>query len=178
MIRRLSIALGALVCLLVLAGAPSLAAYSSYLDLEAQNLGEIHGEVETHPFENTIEVFDFHHLLLSPEGMGTTHEEIIFTIRLGKASPLIAFVMDNNIQVWGDFKFVRVVGGGGLVNYYTVAFEGGRITAVEPITPNVLDPANGIFPDMVRVRLTYQSLTLTYMPEGIEVQLSNAGKGK
>jgi len=174
MIRRLPL-LVALVFFLLAWTPCANAAMVAYLFLEGSNQGQIPGEIEEQHYEEHIAIYDFHHLILRDDSGHVSHEELIFTMRMGKASTKIFQSLDTGEAMIGHFKFMRLDGTGQLEHYYSISLENGRITAVEPITPNVLDPEHETFPNMVRVRMIYQRIVLTYEPDNIEVQLEVGG---
>lgn len=142
--------------LAAVAGADSFAAEQLYLELEGNTVGPIDGYVTANEFANQIEVFEFHHLLRDPAGKVVVHEQVVFTTRLGKATPLIMQAWDSGEPLTQCvFSFLRDVNGND-VHYLTVELQGGRIAAVEPITPS--PPSTE---DLVRVRIAYDQLVAT-----------------
>ena len=174
--------------LVVLLAMPcSLGALSAHLQLEGANQGPIEGDAPEAGFEDMIEVFDFHHLIVVPTELTTglpsgtiQHHQIIFTTRIGRSTPQLMQAMGTGETMSiAIFRFRRPdpKAGGAPHNYYTVELLNSRIFAVEPITADTLDPANAGRPDMARVRMGYQEIIFRDEIHSTEFQLAVAGKG-
>jgi len=127
--------------------------------------------------EDTIECLSFQDGVRTAReastGMATgerSYEPICISKRIDKSSPLIAKALVNNEVVEGEFKFYRPnpLGDGTTEHYYTIEIKEGRVSSVERISPDVIDPASANAPATERVGFVFGYVRWTYEPDGIE----------
>ncbi len=159
---------------LIVAGASSqsFAAFIIEMTATGAQQGPILGDSTQAPYLNMIEVFEFHHLIDNTGGRAT-HEPIVFTKKIDRASPPFYTALANAESLSMLFRFVRANQSGTENIYYTVQLLGARIVAIEPITRNFFETASANLPDTERVRVTYTSIQVTYTSTGGTATLSN-----
>ena len=123
---------------------------------------------------NTIQAYDFHHLVTAPSGGGTQHENIIISKRMDRATVKLWTALDTRESMSWVCRFYRpaLSGGGAEEQFYTVTLGNARIVAMEPIVANTLDAATSAYPPMERVRLAYQTMTLEWTANGQTHQMN------
>ena len=123
---------------------------------------------------NTIQAYDFHHLVTAPSTGAVQHENIIMSKKIDKATVKLWKALDTRESMSWDCKFYRPnpSGDGTTEQFYTVTLGNARLIAIEPIVANTLDATNSAYPAMERVRLSYQTMTVTYTNGGATYQLN------
>jgi len=119
--------------------------------------------------ENTIQVYDFHHLVTAPSTGATQHENIIISKKMDKATVKLWTAIDTRETMSWDCRFYRPSpsGAGTEEQFYTVTLANARIVSMEPIVANTLDATTSSYPPMERVRLSYQTMTVTWNNGGV-----------
>jgi len=124
--------------------------------------------------ENTIQAYDFHHLVTAPSTGATQHENIIISKKMDRATVPLWKALDTRESMSWVCKFYRpaLSGGGAEEQFYTVTLGNARIVAMEPIVANTLDATTSTYPPMERVRLSYQSITMVWSNGGVVYQMN------
>jgi type VI secretion system secreted protein Hcp len=164
-----------------------LAALISSTALAAQDLavkitGAVQGEIQgdnpnvTLGRQNTIQGFEYHHLVTIPANTAPIqHETIILTKPYDRATVKLWKAMDQREPLQVEFWHYRNSPSTGYTErYYRVVLNNARIVGIEPITPNTLDPDRVQWPSIERVRLAYDSMTVIWEPAGLQYQLLTA----
>lgn len=162
---------------IVLTFGPSFAADDIAVRIVGSVQGEIQGDnpVSSLGRENTIQGFEYHHLVTIPPGTNTTkHETIILTKPYDRATVKLWTALDQRELLQVEFWHVRPdpSGAGTTERYYTVRLSNARVVGIEQITPNTLDATLSQWPSIERIRFEYQTMTVTWEPSGLEHQLS------
>jgi type VI secretion system secreted protein Hcp len=172
------LAMAVVSCALLLATSTVHASMPFYVKITGENQGVIEGEVQIGGREGTIEGLEFHHLVEVPidpdsgDPVGKRqHQTVIFTKWVEKSSPKLWTAMINNETLTEVlFKFYRPDQHGSEQHYYTVKLENASLVAIEPFTPQVLDPDYDEFGDHERVRLTYGKIIWTHEIDGAQAE--------
>lgn len=127
--------------------------------------------------ENTIECLSFIDSVRTARekssGMATgraTFEPMRFTKRIDQSSPLLAKALTDNEVVDGEFRFFRPApaGDGTTEQFFTVKFEGGRLSAITRTSPDTIDPGSALAPPLEEVAIVFRKIIWTYEPKGVE----------
>lgn len=105
-----------------------------------------------------------------------THECIVITKRLCKATPLLAKAMCNNETINGKFDFFRPRGDGTDECFFTVTIKGAQIDSIKRFSPDVMDPAAAKAPPTEEIALRYHTICWNYRPTGCEHEDSWSGE--
>jgi len=99
-----------------------------------------------------------------------TYEPIRIVKRIDKSSPLIAKALCNNEVVEGTFKFFRPnpAGDGTTQHFFSVVIEEGRVSALQRVSPDTIDPASSTAPPTEEVAFSFGKIRWTYEPDGVE----------
>ncbi|NJN64059.1 MAG: type VI secretion system tube protein Hcp [Acidobacteria bacterium] len=153
-------------------------------DLAVRITGAVQGDIQgdnPRPSlgrENTIQGFEYHHLVTVPTSGGPTtkHETIILTKPYDRATVKLWRAMDQRELLQVEFWHFRPSpsGDGTTERYYTVTLTNARVVGIEQITPNTLDATLVQWPSIERVRFEYDSMRVIWEPSGLQYQLSTA----
>lgn len=145
-----------------------LAASDAYMTINADVVGNINGEVDVAGFEDTIEVFEMHHLFTRTSDT-TEHKPLIVTVPMDKSTPLLMHVLDQELNIIDmNIKFIRPDSNTGQPDhFYTYTITGAKLVAAEPVMYDNNLPENFNLRTAVRLRFTYQEITHTFENEGI-----------
>ena len=150
-----------------------LAASDAYMNITAEVVGNIPGEVEVAGFEDSIEVSEMHHLFTRANG-ATEHKPLIVTVPMGKSTPKLLEVLDQGLNITElSIKFNRPDSGTGLQDqFYTYTLLNAKLVAAEPVMYDNELVENLQLRSSVRLRFTYQSITHTFEDGGISAVLT------
>lgn len=95
--------------------------------------------------------------------------EVKYVQRIDKSSPLLAKALVNNEVAEGIFKFFRpnLTGDGTTQQFFTFEGKQGRITSVNPWSPDTLNPATAAMPALYQFTMIFQRVIQTYEDGGI-----------
>ncbi|KML54605.1 type VI secretion protein [Burkholderia cepacia] len=149
-----------------------------YLTLEGQNQGKIEGSVEVSGHEGKILVQAVDHPIEIPKSPQTglptgkrIHFPLKLTKELDKSSPKLSQALASGEQMKSVvLEFYRITKEGREEKYYTIKLENAIVMSIKAWTPNCLDQENQQFGHMEDVSFTYEKITWTYEPDGIEAE--------
>jgi len=153
-------------------------AMTSYLTLEGANQGKMEGDVKQKGREKSILVYEVEHSIEIPRdtltGMPTgqrLHKPFSITKHLDKASPLImqAVTSGEHMKTF-ELKYFRINEKGQEEHYYTVKLENAIIVTTRQYKPLTFLAENKPYHDMEVVSFSYEKITVTYVPDGIEAE--------
>ncbi len=106
------------------------------------------------------------------------YEPIRIRKRIDKATPLIARALTQNEVVEGTFKFYRPswVGDGTEEQFFTVEIQQGRVSSIQRLSPDSMDPAASARPMEEMVELLFGEITWTHEDGGISHMDSWSGE--
>lgn len=153
------------------------AALNAYLTLSGAGQGDITGDVIEAGREGTILVSEIHHLMHIPVDPTTgqpsaalQHEPFVFTKQVDRATVNMYQALSNLESLTATFKYYRSdPQTGQLQEYFSIQLTNALLIAIEPIKAEIQDPANTAFPDMERVRMTYQEILITHESESVQI---------
>jgi type VI secretion system secreted protein Hcp len=94
--------------------------------------------------------------------------------KLDRATVNLWRAMDTNeMLVDVKFHFWRPDGMGGEEQYYQVELTGARIVAIEPLSPRLDVPETQNIDFTERIRMSYETMTVTWTDGGIVYTLSS-----
>lgn len=95
---------------------------------------------------------------------------MMFRKRIDKSSPLLAKALVDNEKIDGVFKFFRPnpTGDGTTEQFYTIAIKDGRVASLKIFSPDSIEPATSVWPQMEEVSFVFHTITWTYTNGGIE----------
>lgn len=115
---------------------------------------------------NGSQAWEYHHLAAREVVNGVPgalrHHQIIVTKRADDAENLLWQRLDSG-ELIPEVIIESPVGSPNRVRF-RLTLTNARILGLEPIIPHVHDPDSGTFGDQTRIRMDYQSLTLSYGP--------------
>ena len=149
-----------------------------YLTLDGQNQGKIEGSTVVKGHEGKILVQAVEHTIEIPKSPQTglptgkrVHGPTTLTKEIDKASPKLFQALCSGEQMKEVvLEFYRISPKGTEEKYYTVKLENAIITSIRSWTPNCLNPDNKQMGHMEDVALTYEKITWTFDPDGIEAE--------
>lgn len=121
--------------------------------------------------ENSIQCYQYDQAGATTRSAGSglatgrrQYDPIIIRKRIDKSSPLIAKALTNNEVIEGVFKFFRPnpSGDGTTEQFYTVTFKQGRISRIEELVPDTLNPPDSARPPMEQVAFVFRTISWTY----------------
>lgn len=155
---------------MLMTGASVQAAQNVYLSLKADG-NDIPGDspVASMDREGTIECTAVNHEIYLPDGARLTAAPFKFVKRIDRSSPLLYKALELQQQIDATFRYFRPApnGSGAEEHYYTIHLERGHISSIRHWFPNTVDPAALPYPHTEEVSITFQTMTITYEPEGI-----------
>ncbi|SDV47142.1 Hcp family type VI secretion system effector [Chitinasiproducens palmae] len=149
-----------------------------YLTLEGQNQGKIEGSTKVQGHEGKILVQAVDHVIEIPKSPQTglptgkrVHGAMTVTKEIDKSSPKLYQALTSGEQLKDvKLEFYRISPKGTEEKYYTVKLENAILTSMKSWTPNCLDPNNRQMGHMEDLAFTYEKITWTYEPDGIEAE--------
>jgi type VI secretion system secreted protein Hcp len=149
-----------------------------YLTLEGQNQGKIEGSVKVKGHEGKIMIQAVEHTVEIPKSPQTglptgkrVHGPATFTKEIDKSSPKLFQALTSGEQMKTvTLEYYRISPKGTEEKYYTVKLENAILTSLRSWTPNCLDAANKQMGHMEDVAFTYEKITWTFDPDGIEAE--------
>lgn len=149
-----------------------------YLVVEGNTQGKIDGSEEASGHKGKILVQAVDHTIEIPKspqtGLSTgrrVHCPMILTKSVDQSSPKLLQALACGEQFKNvSLEFYRISAAGTEEKYYTVKLENAILTSVRSWTPNCLTPENKQMGHMEDVAFTYEKVTWTYEPAGIEAE--------
>ena len=150
----------------------------AHMTAEGETQGNIEGSCTMQGREGTMLVEQFDHQLYIPHdpqtGLGTgkrVHGEFTVVKLYDKASPKLYQALCTgehmkNVVV----KWYRITPQGTEEHYFTHKLENAIVVQVKPYMPNCLDPETESYQHMEQVAFTYEKITWTWEPDGIEAE--------
>lgn len=127
------------------------------------------GAFNKESFVDQILVLAFQHDVSAPTDDRTgertgnpRHRNLQITKLLDKSSPLLWAALAQNSQLVCTLEFYRGAdssSGGEPVHYYTIELEGAKISAIQTVSPDVMDRNNDTQVAHEKVSFTYNSIT-------------------
>ncbi|OYO27928.1 Hcp family type VI secretion system effector [Janthinobacterium sp. PC23-8] len=150
----------------------------SYLIIEGTNQGKIEGSVKIKGHEGKILVQAVDHSITIPESPQTglptgkrIHRPMTITKEIDKSSPKLFQALTSGEQMKTvSLEYYRISPKGTEEKYYTVKLSNAIMTNIRSWTPNCLTPANQQMGHMEDVSFTYEKITWTFEPDGIEAE--------
>lgn len=148
------------------------------------NGAEIQGESSQSSLgrENSIEILSWSWGAEAPLRSGgivgrALMGEVKYVQRIDKATPLLFKGFVNNEIAEGVFKFFRPnpTGDGTTEQFFTFEGKQGRITSVNPWSPDVINPATATMPALYQLTLQFQRVIQTYEDGGITFDWDSGG---
>ncbi|WP_323117726.1 Hcp family type VI secretion system effector [Burkholderia alba] len=149
-----------------------------YLTLEGHNQGNIEGSVSIEGHKGKILVQAVEHTIEIPKSPQTglptgkrIHGPMTLTKEIDKSSPKLSQALAAGEQMKSVvLEFYRILKEGKEEHYYTVKLENAILTSIRSWTPNCLEIDNKQLGHMEDVSFTYEKITWTYVPDGIEAE--------
>jgi len=147
-----------------------------YLALEGQKQGKIEGSCKVMGHEGKILVQAVEHTIEIPKSPQTglptgkrIHGPITLTKEIDKSSPKLYQALTSGEQMKSVvLEFLRISPRGSEEKYYTVKLENAIVTRMRTWIPNCLESDSAQLGHMEDVALTYEKITWTFEPDGIE----------
>lgn len=148
----------------------------AHLTCTGNNQGAIEGSCEMEGREGTMLVQAFNHEVFIPRdpqsGLPTgkrVHNPFSVVKVYDKASPLLYQALCTG-ERFSDVtvKWYRIDPTGAEEHYFTHKLSNAILVSIKPYMPNCLDPATESFSHMEELAWTYESITWTWEPDGIE----------
>ena len=147
-----------------------------YLTLEGQNQGKIEGSCEITGHQGKILVQAVEHNIEIPKNPQSglpsgkrQHLGMTLTKEIDKSSPKIYQALCSGEQLkTAVLEFYRISPKGTEEKYYTIKLENAVVVGTHLWVPNCLQPDNRQLGHMEDVQLTYEKITWTWEPDGIE----------
>ena len=149
-----------------------------YLKLTAATQGEIKGSIKVKGHEDTILVQAVDHIIQTPcspqTGLPTgkrVHFPMTLTKEIDKSSPKLFQALARGENLTNvTLEYYRISPKGTEEKYYTVTLTNAMLTSIRAWMPNCLEQANKQMGHMEDVSFTYEKISWTFEPEGIEGQ--------
>ncbi len=95
--------------------------------------------------------------------------EVKYVQRIDKSTPLLFKGFVNNEVAEGVFKFFRPnpTGDGTTEQFFTFEGTQGRITSLNPWSPDAIDPATAVMPTLLQLTMFFPRVIQTYTNGGI-----------
>lgn len=147
-----------------------------YLFLKAAG-NDIEGEstVKSLEREGSIECLSFKDGVRTAREKGSaiatgdrTYEPLVIEKRIDKSTPLLAKALCKNEDVEGTFKFYRPspTGDGTQQHFFTIEIKEAKVSGIERVSPDTLDPASAEAPPTERVSFVFGRIIWTYEDGG------------
>lgn len=153
-------------------------AMTSYLKVTAANSGEIKGSCAQAGREGSILVYGVDHKVEIPRdthtGMPTgqrIHQPLAITKAKDGSSPLLfqACCSGERFTAW-ELNHYRINDKGQEELYFTITLGNAIIVEMQEYTPLTFLEENRPYHDMETVLFTYEKITWTFVPDGIEAE--------
>ncbi|NUU02271.1 Hcp family type VI secretion system effector [Herbaspirillum robiniae] len=149
-----------------------------YLILEGQNQGKIEGSTKVKGHEGKILVQAVDHTIEIPKspqnGLPTgkrVHCPMTLTKEIDKSSPKLFQALTSGEQMKDvTLEYYRISPKGTEEKYYTVKLSNAIVTNMRAWTPNCLTAENKQMGHMEDISFTYEKITWTFDPDGIEAE--------
>ncbi|QEL66319.1 type VI secretion system secreted protein Hcp [Oryzomicrobium terrae] len=149
-----------------------------YLSLEGQNQGPIDGSVLVRGHEGKILVQAADHTIEIPKSPQTglptgkrIHGPLTLTKEIDKSSPKLFQALTSGEQMSKVvLEYYRISPKGTEEKYYKVQLENAIITSIRAWVPNCLGLDTRQMGHMEDVSFTYEKITWTWEPDGIEAE--------
>lgn len=150
----------------------------SYLIIEGNNQGKIEGSVKVKGHEGKILIQAVDHTITIPESPQTglptgkrIHRPMTVTKEIDKSSPKLFQALTSGEQLKTvSLEYYRISPKGTEEKYYTVNLSNAIMTNIRSWTPNCLTPSNQQIGHMEDVSFTYEKISWTFEPDGIEAE--------
>jgi len=149
-----------------------------YMTLEGQNQGKIEGSTKVKGHDGKILVQAVEHTIEIPKSPQTglptgkrVHGAMTLTKEIDKSSPKLFQALASGEQMKDvTLEFYRISPKGTEEKYYTVKLSNAILTNMQSWTPNCLSLENKQMGHMENLSFTYEKITWTYEPDGIEAE--------
>ena len=149
-----------------------------YLIVEGENQGKIEGSVKVKGHEGKILIQAVDHTIEIPKSPQTglptgkrIHMPMKVTKEIDKSSPKLYQALTSGEQFKAvSLEFYRISAKGTEEKYYTVKLSNAILTNMKSWTPNCLMPENKQMGHMEDASFTYEKITWTFEPDGIEAE--------
>ena len=149
-----------------------------YLIAEGENQGKIEGSVKVKGHEGKILIQAVEHTIEIPKSPQTglptgkrIHMPMKVTKEIDKSSPKLYQALTSGEQFKSVvLEFYRISAKGTEEKYYTVKLSKAILTNMKSWTPNCLIQENRQLGHMEDVSFTYEKITWTFEPDGIEAE--------
>lgn len=153
------------VAVLLAASVPVRAAQTIHVRIEGAIQGLIEGDSQVSSLnrQNTIEAYEYHHLMEIPTG-GTAinHQTVILTKVIDRSTPKLLRAMDTNEVLTVQIRFFRPnMGGTAEIEYLRYTLGDARLVAIEPIQSRHDIPETAGLEMTERIRFSYGTITST-----------------
>jgi type VI secretion system secreted protein Hcp len=147
-----------------------------YLILKGQKQGDIKGSTKVKGHEDTILIQAIEHTIEIPSSPQTglptgkrVHRPMTLTKEIDKSSPkLFQALTSGEYMTSVELQYYRISPKGTEEKYYTVKLANAILTSIRAWTPNCLVPGNQQMGHMEDLSFTYEKVTWTFEPDGIE----------
>ncbi len=149
-----------------------------YLCLEGQNQGSIQGSTQVKGHEGKILVQAVQHVIEIPKSPQTglptgkrVHGPMTLTKEIDKSSPKLFQALTSGEQLKdATLEYMRISPKGTEEKYYSVKLQNAIITSIRSWTPICLSQENQQIGHMEDISLSYEKVTWTFEPDGIEAE--------
>lgn len=149
-----------------------------YLVVEGENQGKIEGSVKVKGHEGKILIQAVDHTIEIPKSPQTglptgkrVHMPMTVTKEIDKSSPKLYQALTSGEQFKSvSLEFYRISAKGTEEKYYTVKLGKAILTNMQSWTPNCLAPESKQMGHMEDASFTYEKITWTFEPDGIEAE--------
>jgi len=149
-----------------------------YLSLKGNKQGDIKGSIKIKGHEDTILIQAVNHTIEIPSNSQTglpagkrVHFPMTLTKEVDRSSPLLFQALTSGeIMSTVKLQYYRISPKGTEEKYYTVTLTNAMLTSIRAWMPNCLEQANKQMGHMEDVSFTYEKISWTFEPEGIEGQ--------
>ncbi|MCD6025562.1 MAG: Hcp protein [Solimicrobium sp.] len=149
-----------------------------FLTLEGKNQGKIEGSVAIKGHEGKIEILAVDHTIdipsnaLSGKPSGQrVHGPKVLTKEIDKSSPKLFQALTSGEQFKSVvLEYYRISPKGTEEKYYTVRLSNAILTKMRAWVPNINSPENKQMGHMEDIAFTYEKITWTFDPDGIEAE--------
>ncbi|APG19802.1 type VI secretion protein [Kosakonia radicincitans] len=149
-----------------------------YLVVQGETQGKIEGSSEIKGHEGKILVQAVTHTIEIPKSPQTglptgkrVHGPMVISKEIDKASPKLFQALTSGEQLSSVIlEYYRISPQGQEEIYYTVKLERAIVTYIRDYTPMCLLPENEKMGHMEEVAFTYEKITWTFTPTGVEAE--------
>jgi type VI secretion system secreted protein Hcp len=149
-----------------------------YLIVEGDNQGKIEGSCKVKGHEGKILIQAVDHVIEIPKNAQTglpagkrIHLPMNVTKEIDKSSPKLFQALTSGEHMKDvTLEYYRITPKGTEEKYYTVKLENAILTNMRAWTPNCLDAVQKGMGHMEDLAFTYEKVTWTFEPDGIEAE--------